>query len=111
MNIISNGIDAIEEALERGNCTQPTLEVRTQRVEKQWAIVEISDNGCGIPESVRSRIFEPFFTTKPPGVGTGIGLSIARQIVVEKHGGKFDCRSQPGLGTTFRISIPIRAGV
>ena len=111
MNLISNGIDALEEALEGGSCIQPTLEVRTQLVEKQWAIVEISDNGCGIPESVRSRIFEPFFTTKPPGVGTGIGLSIARQIVVEKHGGKFDCHSQPGLGTTFRISIPIRAGV
>ncbi|MDY6941030.1 MAG: GAF domain-containing protein [Cyanobacteriota bacterium] len=109
MNTIGNGIEAIEEAIDRGQCHQPTLQIRTRMREKAWAIVEITDNGSGIPESVRSRIFNPFFTTKPPGVGTGLGLSIGWQIVVEKHGGKFECHSQPGMGTTFRVEIPIQA--
>lgn len=69
--------------------------------------VEIADNGKGIaPENV-SRIFDPFFTTKPVGQGTGLGLSMSYNIV-RKHGGHIDVRSTPGVGTTFRIVLPVR---
>ncbi len=70
-------------------------------------VIQISDNGPGMPEELKSQIFEPFFTTKPIGKGTGLGLSISYQIVVEKHGGIFKCFSQQGQGTEFWIEIPI----
>lgn len=71
-------------------------------------LISISDNGCGIPDQIKSKIFDPFFTTKPVGKGTGLGLSISYQIIVEKHQGKLECFSEPGSGTTFQIEIPIR---
>jgi signal transduction histidine kinase len=61
-----------------------------------------------MPKALQSQIFDPFFTTKPIGKGTGLGLSISYQIVVEKHGGIFECFSQPGQGTEFWIEIPLR---
>jgi signal transduction histidine kinase len=69
------------------------------------AVVEVSDNGCGMTPEVQARVFEPFFTTKPSGVGTGLGLSICRHIV-ESAGGRISCESEPGLGTTFRVELP-----
>ncbi|MGK7925499.1 MAG: sensor histidine kinase, partial [Spirulina sp.] len=63
-------------------------------------------NGTGIPAEIQDRIFDPFFTTKPIGQGTGMGLSTAYQIVVEKHGGRFSCSYQPGVGAEFAIEIP-----
>lgn len=68
-------------------------------------LIRIADNGCGILENVRSRIFEPFFTTKQPGQGTGLGLSISYKIIVEEHGGKIKCVSEPGKGCEFYIEI------
>jgi len=70
-------------------------------------ILEIADNGPGIPQEIRSKIFEPFFTTKPVGKGTGLGLSISYQIVTEFHNGCLQCDSHPGRGTCFAISLPI----
>ncbi len=67
---------------------------------------EVADTGSGIPETVRQRIFEPFFTTKPIGKGTGLGLSISYDIIVKRHGGRFDVSSEPGKGTCFRIWLP-----
>ena len=69
--------------------------------------IRISDNGPGMTTAVHSKVFDPFFTTKPVGKGTGMGLSICYQIVVEKHRGKLKCISEPGQGTEFRIEIPI----
>ncbi|MBD1881368.1 GAF domain-containing protein [Coleofasciculus sp. FACHB-T130] len=71
-------------------------------------VIQIIDNGSGMPEAVQAQIFDPFFTTKPVGKGTGLGLSISYQIVVEKHGGVFKCFSQPDKGTEFWIEIPVR---
>jgi signal transduction histidine kinase len=71
-------------------------------------VIQISDNGPGISQATKSQIFDPFFTTKPIGKGTGLGLSISYQIVVEKHGGVFQCFSEPGEGTEFWIEIPTR---
>ena len=71
------------------------------------AVITISDNGCGMSESVRARIFDPFFTTKEVGMGTGQGLSISHAVIVEKHGGSIDVDSTPGMGATFTIRLPI----
>ncbi len=72
-----------------------------------WVEIQISDNGCGIPEEIQQRIFDPFFTTKEVGRGTGQGLAIAYDIVVNKHGGQLEFSSSLGMGTTFIIRLPI----
>ncbi|MBW4467225.1 MAG: HAMP domain-containing histidine kinase [Pegethrix bostrychoides GSE-TBD4-15B] len=75
----------------------------------EQAAVIITDNGCGIAESVQSRMFNPFFTTKPMGEGNGLGLALSHQIVVGKHGGKLGCTSQSGAVSQFRLEIPLRS--
>jgi signal transduction histidine kinase len=70
-------------------------------------VVNIEDDGVGIPPAVQGRIFEPYFTTKPVGKGTGQGLSIARSLVVERHGGKLSFESTVGKGATFTMRLPI----
>ena len=72
----------------------------------QWVIVEIEDNGPGIPDDVLPNLFEPFFTTKPPGQGTGLGLNISHNIVVQKHQGQVAVHSRPGQ-TCFEVRLPI----
>jgi signal transduction histidine kinase len=69
-------------------------------------LVEVADDGAGIPEEVRSRVFDAFFTTKPPGAGSGLGLDNARRIVVQRHGGTLDFTTGPS-GTTFRVRLPL----
>jgi CheY-like chemotaxis protein len=70
-----------------------------------WAVVEVEDDGVGIPADVLPHIFEPFFTTKAAGVGSGLGLAICRRIV-EDAGGRIEARSTPGNGATFRVTLP-----
>lgn len=72
-----------------------------------FVVVAISDNGCGIDDSIRDRIYDPFFTTKAVGRGSGQGLSIARSIVVEQHHGALSFKSEVGVGTTFYIRLPV----
>ena len=69
--------------------------------------VEIEDNGPGMDEATRRRVFEPFFTTKPPGLGTGLGLSVSYFIVTEDHGGTMSVESKPGVGARFIIRLPV----
>ncbi len=107
MNILANGIDALEEACEKDNRFIPTIQIRTQSIEENRVQIQIIDNGPGIPKAVLDRIFDPFYTTKPIGQGTGLGLSISYQIIVEKHGGTLECFSEPGQGTEFRIRLPL----
>ncbi|MDJ0735518.1 MAG: ATP-binding protein [Nostocaceae cyanobacterium] len=108
MNILANAIDAIQEAVENGSLpTEPTIRIRTSTLDHKWVVISIADNGSGIKKENTSKLFEPFFTTKPMGKGTGIGLSISYEIIVEKHGGKISCNSTPGQGTEFVIEIPI----
>jgi signal transduction histidine kinase len=97
-NIIDNAIDAMNGKGE--------ISLRTY-VEDELVIVEINDNGPGIPENIRSRIFEPFFTTKPPGKGTGLGLHISHDIVANRHHGQLLVESKPGE-TKFKVILPIR---
>ncbi|WP_332948312.1 PAS domain S-box protein [Microcoleus sp. ARI1-B5] len=112
MNILANGIDAIEERYHK--LSVPEAETNPGRIgictgvtAQNTVRVEISDNGTGIPQGIVDRIFNPFFTTKAVGKGTGLGMSIAHSIVVEKHKGKIECISSTGCGTTFAIEIPI----
>ncbi|AVH73856.1 GAF domain-containing sensor histidine kinase [Nostoc sp. 'Lobaria pulmonaria (5183) cyanobiont'] len=107
MNILNNAIDALEKsATSRKIIDNPKICIRTEIIEGNTILIWIADNGCGIPEIVRSRIFEPFFTTKQPGQGTGLGLSISYQIIVEKHGGQLKYVSESGNGSEFCIQIP-----
>jgi signal transduction histidine kinase len=97
-NIMDNAIDAMNG---KGEISIKTYE-QDQRV-----IVEISDNGPGIPEEIQPRIFEPFFTTKAPGHGTGLGLHISHDIIANRHHGQLLVESKPGE-TTFRVILPKR---
>ena len=96
-NLIDNAIDAMDG--------QGELVVRT-RQEDGLVVVEIEDNGPGIPPAVQPHVFDPFFTTKAPGSGTGLGLNISHHIIVDKHGGTIEVRSQPG-STCFEVKLPI----
>jgi signal transduction histidine kinase len=96
-NIIDNAIDAMQG--------QGDLILRTASKDGH-VVVEIQDSGPGIPPEIQSRIFDPFFTTKPPGSGSGLGLNIAYDIVVNKHHGEIHLTSQPGA-TCFQIVLPI----
>lgn len=112
MNIIANGIDAIEERYQNlsvgeAEANPGRIAIATKVIDQKMVAVEISDNGTGMPQSVIDRIFNPFYTTKVVGKGTGLGMSISHSIVVEKHKGKIECISEIGHGTTFRIQIPI----
>ncbi|MBX3744548.1 MAG: HAMP domain-containing histidine kinase [Verrucomicrobiae bacterium] len=72
----------------------------------QWASILFIDGGQGMGRAAISRVFDPFFTTKPPGEGTGLGLAVA-QSVVERHGGRIELVSEPGLGTLVAIRLPL----
>ncbi|MDE3195312.1 MAG: cyclic nucleotide-binding domain-containing protein [Acidobacteriota bacterium] len=96
-NLIDNAIDAMNG--------KGVLTVSTRR-EGPEIVVTIGDNGPGIPEEIRERMFEPFVTTKPAGKGTGLGLEIARRIVVNRHLGRIRAESVPG-DTRFVVTLPI----
>ena len=102
MNILVNAIDALEEA----HTLDAEIEISTVHQASE-IIVTISDNGPGIPEAVQGKIFDPFFTTKPVGKGTGLGMAISYQIVVDKHNGQLLCDSSPGKGTKFVVRLPL----
>jgi signal transduction histidine kinase len=95
-NLLDNAIDALGQS--------GTITIAT-RADGECAVVEIADDGPGVPEEVLPRIFDPFFTTKEVGRGTGLGLATARRIVVDRHDGSLTLDSQPGR-TVFRVRLP-----
>lgn len=97
------------QAMAGGGVSNPTLTTRT-RLAGDHVLIEVEDNGPGIPPAILSRIFEPFFTTKPVGEGTGLGLSVSYFIVTHNHGGQLTVSSREGRGTKFVISLPLRQG-
>ena len=96
-NLIDNAIDAMEGT--------GTIIIRAKRADP-WVVVEIEDHGPGIAPEHLSKIFDPFFTTKPPGKGTGLGLNISRNLIVQKHHGKMAVKSKPGA-TCFTVHLPL----
>jgi len=102
MNILANAIDAFDEQ----RPAQPLVTLRTF-VKDDQVQIQISDNAGGMPDAVRANIFDRAYTTKAVGKGTGLGLSIAQQIVVDTHGGRLSCRSTPGDGSTFMLTLPV----
>ncbi|MEH2167624.1 MAG: response regulator [Nostoc sp.] len=129
MHLLNNAIDAIEEGVRNqfleegmeneewrmGNQSStpysllptPQIRIHTEVTDLNIVKIAIADNGLGIEESLRSRLFDPFFTTKPVGKGSGLGLSISYQIIVQKHRGNISCTSSAGKGAEFAIEIPI----
>ncbi|MFP4687152.1 MAG: PAS domain S-box protein, partial [bacterium] len=109
MNLITNARNSLDE-IDR---EEKIIEVRTYELKaeesplkKRSAVVEVKDNGPGIPEKVREKIFEPFFTTREPGKGTGLGLSVSNEVV-EEHNGLMELESQPGRETVFKVILPV----
>ena len=107
LNVFNNAFYASSDSAGANGRAAPCVQVRTAQVGDHVEI-RIRDNGPGIPEEVRSRVFEPFFTTKPTGEGTGLGLSMSHEIVVQGHGGTMTVESAEGKGATFVITIPAR---
>src|SRR5262249_50085869 len=102
LNILKNAAQAMSGRGDRSDA--PKIILRTRR-DGQSAIIEIEDNGPGMPEETRRRVFEPFFTTKD-NTGTGLGLFIAYFIVTCNHGGTIRVDSTRGLGTRFTMTLP-----
>jgi two-component system NtrC family sensor kinase len=107
LNLISNGFyAAIKRKIEaRDESFVPVLSAAT-KVAGDAVEIRIRDNGTGIPSEIREKIFNPFFTTKPTGEGTGLGLSMAHDIIVKQHGGRIDVETEPGAFTEFVITLP-----
>jgi signal transduction histidine kinase len=96
-NLIDNAISAMGG--------KGALELKAYR-DDEWVVVEVADNGPGIPIEAQEKIFDPFYTTRAPGEGTGLGLSVSHGIVVEKHRGQISVNSRPGE-TRFVVKLPI----
>jgi len=108
LNLFTNAFYAVQKRQQRGEPGYaPTVQVRTRRAGEEVEIC-IRDNGTGIPEGVRSKIFQPFFTTKPSGEGTGLGLSLAHDIITKGHEGTLAVESQEGEFTEFVVRLPFR---
>jgi signal transduction histidine kinase len=114
LNIINNAIDAVENQPYPRFIKISTSLAKWENPDNSHSplptpsiVIRISDNGCGISEDVLPKIFDPFFTTKPVGRGTGLGLSMSYQIVVNRHQGQLKCNSIVGQGTEFIVEIPI----
>jgi PAS domain S-box-containing protein len=101
LNLLVNAMQAIE-ATGRG-AGRIEIEIRSRGDE---VVLEVADDGCGIPAAILPRIFDPFFTTKPVGQGTGLGLAISHGIVAD-HGGRIEVESTPGRGSRFRVILPV----
>ncbi|HEV2294232.1 MAG TPA: ATP-binding protein [Tepidisphaeraceae bacterium] len=97
MNLLGNAIDA---------CPEGGRVAVTTHANGDHVVIDVSDTGPGVPDTIRQRIFDPFFTTKPPGEGTGLGLSISYGIVKD-HGGEIELVSAPGEGARFVVSLPV----
>jgi PAS domain S-box-containing protein len=109
LNLIRNAAQAMGGAPEEEGL-HPRITLTLAR-EDHMARIEVQDNGPGMAEAVRKRVFEPFFTTKPPGLGTGLGLSVSYFIVTQNHGGDMSVESEPGKGARFIVRLPFAPDV
>ncbi len=111
LNIINNAFQAVQQKAQSSKGTEaksnPKVEIRTQLSDNKVEI-KIKDNGSGMSEATKAKIFQPFFTTKPTGQGTGLGLSLAYDIITKGHGGTLEVVSTEGVGSEFIISLPFK---
>ena len=105
LNILVNAAHAISDRVKEGSITKGAIRIKTE-ADNEGVMVRIEDTGGGIPDSIRNRIFDPFFTTKQIGKGTGQGLAIAYNVIVDKHRGKIWFETTQDVGTTFFIHLP-----
>jgi signal transduction histidine kinase len=106
VNLINNAFYSVgEKKRMSGNGFEPIVKVITKKVNGKIEI-KVKDNGGGISQKVLDKIFQPFFTTKPTGQGTGLGLSLAYDIVTKGHGGELKVETKENEGSEFVISIP-----
>lgn len=107
LNLFTNALYAVQQRQKLADAAyRPQVSVSTERLGKV-VVIRVSDNGTGIPTGLQPKIFQPFFTTKPTGEGTGLGLSLAYDIVTKGHGGTLSVESREGEGTTFSITLPV----
>ena len=106
LNLLSNARDTVDDRAEmEGAGYDKRIQIRT-RTENDAVVIEVEDNGVGMDKTIRQRLFEPFFTTKDADRGTGLGLSIIYAIV-RNHDGQITVESEEGVGTTFRVMLPV----
>ena len=107
LNIFSNAFYAVNQKKKTaGDGYKPEVSVETL-LEKNNVVIKIKDNGTGIPDAIKEKIMQPFFTTKQTGEGTGLGLSLAYDMVVKGHGGSIEVNTKEGEFTEFIISVPL----
>jgi signal transduction histidine kinase len=111
LNLFTNAFYAVRQRQQAGEPGYyPRVGVRTL-VRNQQVQIQVTDNGTGMTPEVQAKIFQPFFTTKPPGEGTGLGLSLAHDIITRGYGGTLAVESQPGAGSTFSVGLPLQGPV
>ncbi len=103
LNLLKNAAQAMTQA----NTPAPRKISLRARVEADWVLIQLEDNGPGMSDEVKQRVFEPFYTTRVRGMGTGLGLSVAYFIVTEQHRGEIEVISAPGAGARFEIRLPL----
>jgi signal transduction histidine kinase len=108
LNLINNAFYAVNERQknEKDSGYKPRVTLTTSKQGDQ-VVIEVADNGTGMPAQVKEKIFQPFFTTKPTGEGTGLGLSLSYDIVTKGHGGELRVETKEGMGSEFIIQLPI----
>ena len=108
LNLINNAFYAVNERQkkEQDSGYKPMVTLTTSKQGDQ-VVIEVADNGTGMPERVKEKIFQPFFTTKPTGEGTGLGLSLSYDIVTKGHGGKMEVETKETVGTNFIVRLPL----
>lgn len=107
LNLVVNAADAIAEKYGNDCDRRGMITVSARRVD-EFLEIRVTDDGTGIPQQHRRHMFEQFFTTKPVGKGTGQGLPLCREVIVNKHGGTILFESSEGVGTTFILTLPLQ---
>ena len=106
LNLLVNAAHAVKDAVAVGKYEKDSIEITAERDENA-IVLTVKDDALGIPEEIRPKVFDPFFTTKDVGLGAGLGLTLAHNAVVRKHGGSLRFETKEGEGSTFFVRLPL----